>query len=253
MSLRFLVPGKDGTYESGYLEDVHITPHLTSNSLLISAPKETLDLLEAVIKNLDVPAATQGPGQYLHAQASGRGADREHAAAALYRRGPDYGRGRRRSAADPEDLAAPVEHLAAGAAGAAGSQLRPLLTASGQIGEGAGLIDLRISVDDRTNSIIVAATQNDLDAIRAIIYRLENADYSRRAVQVIKLHNAAAADVASVLQSYLTQSLTVYTTGVTSTNYLQITKNIIVQPEPVTNNLLIDAHAGSDRRLDAGH
>src|SRR5207302_9260477 len=58
VSLRFLVPGKDGTYESGYLEDVHITPHVSSNSLLISAPKETLDPLEAVIKNLDVPSAT---------------------------------------------------------------------------------------------------------------------------------------------------------------------------------------------------
>ena len=38
------------------------------------------------------------------------------------------------------------------------------------------IIELRISVDQRTNSLIVAGSRNDLDIIEAIISRLEDAD-----------------------------------------------------------------------------
>ena len=72
VSLRFLVPGKDGTFESGYLEDVHITPDVRSNSLIISAPKKTLDLLQAVITSLDSAERRPGPGEHLHAEARRR-------------------------------------------------------------------------------------------------------------------------------------------------------------------------------------
>src|SRR5262249_59918757 len=59
VSLRFLKPGKDGQFESGYLEDVHITPDVRSNSLIISAPKETMELLQEVITALDQPSAAR--------------------------------------------------------------------------------------------------------------------------------------------------------------------------------------------------
>ena len=145
VSLRFLVPGKDGTYESGYLEDVHITPHITSNSLLISAPKETLDLLEAVIKSLDVPAATRAQVNIFklkHADAvltanllqqlfTGAGRTTGGAGGGLGGGGAFGGGG------------GAFGGGALGAAGANSTGVRPLLTASGQIGEGAGLIDLR--------------------------------------------------------------------------------------------------------------
>src|SRR5262249_605503 len=94
-----------------------------------------------------------------------------------------------------------------------------------------------------TNSIIVAATQNDLDAIRAIIYRLENSDYSRRIMQVIRLRNASAVDISTALSTFLSASLTVYETGVTTTNYLVTQRNIPFQAEPVSNNLLIEGPA----------
>lgn len=227
VALRFVVPGKDGTYQSGYLEDVHITPHISSNSLLISAPEQTLKLLEAVIQNLDVPAATVAQVNVFQLKR----ADAVLTANMLIQLFTGQGRTTGGGGA-----------LGPGAAGAtATTAVRPILTASGQIGEGASLIDLRITVDDRTNSIVVAGTQNDLDAIRAIIYRLENAEYSHRMFHVIKLRNAAAADVAGALSSLLTSSLTVYTSGITASNYLEMQRNITVQAEPVTNNVLIDA------------
>ena len=78
-------------------------------------------------------------------------------------------------------------------------------------------------MDDRTNSIIVAASQNDLDAIRAIIARLEDADRVSSASRTSSsCGTPAAADVADVLQTFLTSSLTVINTGLTQTNYLEI-------------------------------
>ena len=38
--------------------------------------------------------------------------------------------------------------------------IRPLITISGDVANGATLVDLRITVDDRTNSLIVAGAQN---------------------------------------------------------------------------------------------
>jgi len=47
--------------------------------------------------------------------------------------------------------------------------------------------------------------------------------------------------VASALQNVLTQTMTVINTGLVQTNYLELQRNVVVWPEPVTNNLLINA------------
>jgi type II secretory pathway component GspD/PulD (secretin) len=39
------------------LEDVHITADLRSNSLIVSAPTRTMDLIVALVNQLDTPAA----------------------------------------------------------------------------------------------------------------------------------------------------------------------------------------------------
>jgi type II secretion system protein D len=230
VSLRFMVPGKDGTFESGYLEDVHITPDPRSNSLLISAPKETLDLLREVIAALDVPAAARAQVNIFTL----KNADAVLTADMLQQL--FSGAARTGTGGPTGPLATPLGTTPGGTTG-----FRPLLTATGVPGEGAGLIPLGVSVDYRTNSIIVAGSQNDLDAIRAIIARLDAAPYSARTTHVVKLRNAGAADVAGVLQTFFQTSLTAITTGLTQTNFIEITKNIVVVAEPVTNNLLIDA------------
>jgi type II secretory pathway component GspD/PulD (secretin) len=119
--------------------------------------------------------------------------------------------------------------------------LRPVLTLTGSPSDGANLIELRINVDDRTNSLIVAGSQNDLDAIQAIIARLEDSTVSNRTQHILKMHNASAVDVATALQPFLQQSLQVITTGNQLTNYQGLQKTIVIAAEPVTNNLLIDA------------
>jgi type II secretory pathway component GspD/PulD (secretin) len=113
------------------------------------------------------------------------------------------------------------------------------LTVTGTPGDSAALIQLAIGVDDRTNSIIVAGSQNDLDAVRAIIYRLEDAPSIQRTTHVVKLRNAGAVDVANALQPFLQSTLTIVNTGLASTNFLENNRAIWVAAEPVSNNLLV--------------
>ena len=106
---------------------------------------------------------------------------------------------------------------------------------------------LQIAVDDRTNSVIAAGTQNDLETINAIIARLESADVADRYYNVFKLHNTAAANVAAAITSYITGSLGMLSgaSGVPGTyyysNYNQLQKNVGIIAEPVSNTLLISA------------
>src|SRR5205085_11128089 len=44
-----------GSVESGLLEDIHITSDARINSLILSAPAKTMELLLALVRDLDVP------------------------------------------------------------------------------------------------------------------------------------------------------------------------------------------------------
>ncbi len=58
-SLKFIDPKTGKVVESGMLEDIFITPDDNSNSLLISAPDKTMELLDSLIDALDVAPAAQ--------------------------------------------------------------------------------------------------------------------------------------------------------------------------------------------------
>jgi type II secretion system protein D len=115
------------------------------------------------------------------------------------------------------------------------------MTLGGAPAEGVPLIDLKLSVDSRTNSLIIAGSRNDLEVIEAIISRLEDADVETRHNQVYKLKNAQAADVATALQNFLTRSLQVLATGQQLTAFQEIERDVVIVPEPISNTLLISA------------
>jgi type II secretory pathway component GspD/PulD (secretin) len=226
-----LVP--DGTmYETGYLEDVHIVSMARVNALIVSAPTDTMRLIEKLIENLDTVAAARS---YVNVFKLTK-ADATLTAnllAQLF-----TGQGRQATAG----IGGGGGGLPGGG-GALGTQtsVRPLLTISGNPSDGASLIDLRLSVDDRTNSLIVAGSLNDLDTIRAIIARLEAAPTQARYNEVIKLRNAAAADVQTAIQNFFTTSLQAYTGPGYTSVYQQLLRNVVVVAEPVSNTVLISA------------
>jgi type II secretion system protein D len=130
-----------------------------------------------------------------------------------------------------------------GATGAgATSQLRPsIMSMPGILPEGAGLIDVRISVDTRTNSIIVGGSRSDLDIIGVLVAKLDDTKIAERRNEVYHLHNAAAADVASSLQTYYSNVINVMSLSSLLTPFEELTKQVIIVPEPVSNRLLISA------------
>jgi type II secretory pathway component GspD/PulD (secretin) len=120
--------------------------------------------------------------------------------------------------------------------------VRPLqLTLYGTTPEGAPLIELRLTVDQRTNSLIVAGSRNDVDVIEAIITRLEDAEVQVRRNEVYRLLNSTALDVANALTSFVQNSLLVLSRGGQLTPFQDFEREVVVVPEPITNKLLISA------------
>ena len=123
---------------------------------------------------------------------------------------------------------------------------RPLLTLTGDPAAGATLIDLRLTADARTNTLIVAGSQNDLDLIRAVITRLEDADIPQQMTQVYKLSNAASADVAAAVNTFLTSQSNLINTAqfnTTGSTFQTIQRQFVLTAEPVTNTILVSASA----------
>jgi type II secretion system protein D len=96
-----------------------------------------------------------------------------------------------------------------------------------------------VATDIRTNSLIVAGSQNDLDVIAALISRIDDQSVPERTTMVFKLRNAGAADIANTLQTYYNQALGAYTSELTA--FQQIQREVIVVPDAVSNSLLVSA------------
>jgi type II secretion system protein D len=151
------------------------------------------------------------------------------------------GTGGARTGTTPGALGGPL--AGPGALGAAGTgQARPLVfTLGGTTPEGAPIIDLRVGVDDRTNSLIVGGSVNDLDVIEAIVNNLDANPVSQRRWTTYRLKNAQVADLSAPLTDFITKELNVYTTATQLYNYQEVQRNIIISIEPITNTLLIGA------------
>jgi type II secretion system protein D len=234
-SLRFFSsrPDVPNVYRSGRLEDVHITPDLRTNSLIVAAPVETMPLLQALIKELDVvPAARAEINIFTlkKADATAMATMLQQ----LFLGTGGIGTGRTTTGGGP--TAAPT----ATTTGTGG--IRPLiLTLGGYTPEGAPLIELRLTVDERTNSLIVAGSRNDLDVVEAMISRLEDSNVQNRRNQVYRLRNAVAADVAAALNDYITKAIAVDQKGNQLTPFQEIQHDVVVSFEPISNVLLISA------------
>ncbi|HXG13179.1 MAG TPA: secretin N-terminal domain-containing protein [Gemmataceae bacterium] len=244
-TLRFVTSQKDKegrvVFESGQLEDVFILPDLRTNSLIIAAPEQTMDLVLALVRELDVVPAARAVINVFQLR-------RADAASILNLLQQLFlGTGVQRPGAVPGAAGALGTTGALGTLGAAGQlgavgQIRPLqLVIPGVTVEGAPLIELRLTLDERTNSIIAAGSRSDLDVIEAIITRLEDADVQERRNAVYCLKNSIAPDVANTLNQFLLSSLGVYLDAGQLNAYQVLQRQVVIVPEPFTNKLLISA------------
>ncbi len=193
---------------SGILMDVRITADPNANMLIVSAPAESMELIEALIRQLDqLPAAEALVKVYTIFNS------------------------------DAEGLAAMLETLF-------GEQTRgdrPAVRIGVAEGE-SSLVSLRFAVDMRTNSIIVSGSMGDLQVVEAILLRLDDNDVRNRKNKVYRLRNAPAPDVAAAITEFLTSRRDIEQIDPDRLSTLeQIEREVIVVPERVSNSLIISA------------
>ncbi|MDC0935510.1 secretin N-terminal domain-containing protein [Pirellulales bacterium] len=190
--------------ESGVLAGVDITADPRANALVVAAPSDAMSLLAALIEQLDLP---------------------------------------------PETIAElKVFTIKNGDAVSLAEMLQQLFGEPGeQGGDGGGggeqqLYQLRLSVDERTNSIIAAGNTEEMIAIEAILRTLDTSDARDRENRVYRLKNASAEGVALALQDWIRGRRDVEETapGVASP-FQQFEQEVVVVPEVNSNSLIISA------------
>jgi type II secretion system protein D len=209
--LRFVTVDAKGQkiLNSGILTDVRITPDQRSNSILVSAPADSMDLIQALIQELDQrPAATAAIKVFTIVNA---------------------------------DVVGLVDMLQTLFGQTGGGLQQGLIQTGGGEGE-SSLIPLRFAVDVRTNSIIVSGSQSDLNVVEAILLRLDESDVRQRKSTVYRLKNAPAQDVANAINTMLSSERQIQqeAPGLVSP-FQQLEREVVVVPEIVSNSLIVSA------------
>lgn len=214
-SLRFTTIDSQGhkQYRSGIMTEVRITADARANSLLVSAPAEAMELIAALIRQLDATPAARAQIK-VFTIVNGDATRLVEMLNALFG----------------------ITQTAGGAGGGFGAQ------AQQQQGNANLLVRLRFSVDQRTNSIIASGSADDLTVVEAILLRLDDSDIRQRQSIVYRLKNAPATDVANAINQFLRSERDVQqvSPGLLSP-FEQIEREVVVVPEPVSNSLIVSS------------
>jgi len=190
--------------ESGFLSEVTITANPGNNTVVVTAPSNCMPLMKELIKMLDV---TQGVAVVKVIPIN-------HSDAATIQK----------------TLQSLIPTQIAGNGGV------QLPGAEG----GETFIPLKIAIDTRSNSIVVAGAENDIQFIDLLIKKLDQKDALQRSTKTYQLKNSSASDVAQAITSYLTKRTELQDAEVISP-YQKLESAAIVVPEPVSNVLVINA------------
>jgi type II secretion system protein D len=194
---------------AGLLDDVQITPEPRTNALIIAGPAESMELLEALVKQLDTPSAVAQIKVF------------------------------RIVKGDATSMVQMLHMLLFSRTTNAGAM--PSAPLAGAESEST-LVPVRFSVDLRTNSIIATGSQSDLAIIEALLLRLDEDKGTPRKNAVYRLKNAPAPDIARSINEFLRSEKQVQQTTPGVVNpFQQIESEVVVVPEVVSNSLIVSA------------
>lgn len=194
---------------SGILADIRITPDPRSNAVIVASPRESMELVIALIQRLDRPASSVATIKHF----SLKNAD----------------------AQSTRDLLDELFGNETQGSTDVGVQLAGAEQAS-------SVVPLKFSVDVRTNSIVAVGTAEALQVVEALIFRLDDSDIRQRQTTIIRLKNAPAADIAAAVDNFLasqTDLLQSQDNLISAFEFVE--REVIVQAETYTNSLLISA------------
>ncbi len=221
-SRRLVLMTFDGTIRegirSGLLTDVRITSDARANTLIVSAPAESMDLISALIQQLDQMPSAESQIK-VFSIVNGDAINLVQMLQTLF--------GQQR-----------VITATGGGGGAGGGN------AGGAVQVEDILVPVRFSVDQRTNTIIASGSSKDLAVVEAILLKLDENDVRSRKNMIYRLKNVPALNVANELTQFLTQVRTLQQqlepTG-TANPFEEIEREVVVVAEQVSNSLIVSA------------
>jgi general secretion pathway protein D len=220
---KLTIVSRNAAIESGILAGVVVTSDPATNSLVVRAPSKSMQLIDELIRQLDRLPDAEARIKVFPI----KNGDATSLATLLQ-----------------QLFGLPVtagQNTNGGLFGlGAANQLQALTTG----GEGS-LVQLRISVDTRTNSIIVSGGANDLEVIEVLLLRLDLDSVQTRRTEIVWLRNANAPDVANALNTFLQAQRNATTTqliqGGLITAFEQVDREVFVVAEQFTNSLILSA------------
>lgn len=216
------------TVDSGILSGVVVTNSPSINALVVRAPAKSMPLIGALIEQLDQLPNTEARIKVFPVI----NGDATSLTTTLQQ---IFG-------------IQPTTTTGAGAQNAVTLGLLGLanLTTGGE----NSLVPLRLSTDNRTNSIIASGSASDLEVIEAVLYRLDDKAGSQRANEVVWLRNTTSDFVSTALTQLLNAQRQVLAQQRQTTNgqggalisvVEQFDREIFIASEPSTNSILISA------------
>ncbi|MBM4017165.1 MAG: hypothetical protein FJ288_02375 [Planctomycetes bacterium] len=229
--LQFITKTREGgeLVASALQEGVLINPDRRTNSLVVSAPLENMPLLESLIKAMDSTTPRMAEIKVFQLQ----NADARQMATVLlqlFRLQTATG------AAAPVTGKQAIEYTLK-------TQPEPEKGPAAVMGN-AEEIALSVTVDIRTNSLLVGGTKRYVDLASKVIEELDASAADERLTEVYRLRNAQAADIQTAVSNFLNQERTLLTqalgTGMGATQFI-LDREVAIVAEPTTNTLLLSA------------
>lgn len=194
---------------SGLLADIRVIADPRANTLVVTAPKDSLELLEALINQFDNQVATVAELKVFTLQ----NADADLMVTLL-------------------QSTFSIEN----------QQTNLGIQIAGVNDTNSNLIPLKFTVDRRTNSVVAQGGADALQIVEAILIKLDGADSRRRETTVIQLKNTPVADVSEAINEFLeTQRSLISQDPDLISSFELLEREVIVVPEPINNNLIISA------------
>lgn len=209
--LEYLVGDGDDVRKvrSGILADIRLTADSRSNTVVVTSPRESMELVLALIARLDRPATSVATIKHFSLKN-----------------------------ADAESTRLLLDELF-GAETTGTTQVGVQLAGAEKA---SSVVPLRFSVDARTNSIVAVGTKEALQVVEALIFRLDDSDIRQRQTTIIRLKNAPAADIAAAIDGFLASQIELLANQDDLISAFELVeREVIVQAETYTNSLLISA------------
>ncbi|HYE30915.1 MAG TPA: secretin N-terminal domain-containing protein [Methylomirabilota bacterium] len=212
-------------------EGVLITPDMRMNSLIVSGPVDYMGLIEQIISRLDASSPQQAKIKVFPLQ----NADARQMADLL------MNMFHMTQAATPANQRS-IKYTLMSPNLADGTE-QPLASATlGTAEQNA----LTVTVDLRTNSLLVGGTDHYVELVSEIINALDSTPPNERKTEVVRLKNTQAAEVATAIRTFLDQEkqrvVGVLGMQAIGTTQRMLEQEVAVVAEPISNTLLLSAN-----------